>query len=82
MRCELQVQILGFEHEHELGGSIAVLVPLGNTCRCFATLTFPLDGFLGLVSEAFAWHCFAIQSQHAAPCPLAIEFQSQRDAMQ
>ena len=44
---------------------------VGNICRCFATLTFPLDGFLGLVSEAFAWHCFAIQSQSAAPFPLS-----------
>jgi hypothetical protein len=31
MRCELQVQILGFEHEHELGGSIAVLEPWGTS---------------------------------------------------
>ena len=44
---------------------------VGNTCRCFATLTFPADGFLGLASEAFAWHCFAIRSQRLAPLPLS-----------
>jgi hypothetical protein len=44
---------------------------VGNTCRCFATLTFPLDEFLGLASEACAWHCFAIRSQRSAPLPLS-----------
>ena len=39
-----------------------------HACRCFATPTWPLDRFLGLASEAFAWHCFAIQSQRAPVC--------------
>ena len=34
-----------------------------HACRCFATQTPAMDEFLGLVSEAVAWHCFAIQSQ-------------------
>ena len=69
--CESQEQGFGFEyeyeyeHEYEYGGGIGRVVLIerwGNACRCFATLTFPADGFLGLASEAFAWHCFAIRS--------------------
>ena len=45
-----------------------------HACRCFATPRFPLARFLGLASEADAWHCFAIQ---APPAFSAVE--SQRD---
>ncbi len=45
-----------------------------HACRCFATPPFSLARFLGLASEADAWHCFAIQSP---PALSAVE--SQRD---
>ncbi len=34
-----------------------------HACRCFATPKDASYEFLGLASEAVAWHCFAIQSQ-------------------
>ena len=36
--------------------------------RCFATPTSPLNRFLGLSSEAFLWHCFAIQPDREPAC--------------
>ena len=42
---------------------IVVIAHWRHACRCFATQTPAMDEFLGLVSEAVAWHCFAIQSQ-------------------
>jgi hypothetical protein len=51
-----------------------VLEHRDHACRCFATPPYPLARFLGLASEADAWHCFAIQSR---PAFSAVE--SQRD---
>jgi hypothetical protein len=48
-----------------------------HACRSFATPTWPLDGFLGLASEACAGHCFAIQSQ---PAPARLSVATRRHA--
>ena len=36
---------------------------LEPACHSVATPTIPSHSLLGLPSESFAWHCFAIQSQ-------------------
>ncbi len=58
-KAKRQVDSTIFPSEH---GRVVLNEPWGHPCRCFATPTFPLDGFLGLASGAFAWHCSAIPS--------------------
>ncbi|MEI7700975.1 MAG: hypothetical protein WCK86_14345, partial [Planctomycetia bacterium] len=58
-KARRQVDGTIFPSEH---GRVVLNEPWGHPCRCVAIPMFPLDGFLGLASGAFAWHCSAIPS--------------------